>query len=527
MHATRRTGPLALVVALVPGCLTPPAIMPARNVDGGLAIRLYPEGTEAVELALADGTMLRGLFVPAEPGAPVVLHLLEASGSAEAIQFHYYALCEELADLGYASLLLDYTGVGGSSGERSPRHLERDAKVMWAEAVRRAGGAPGRVVVRGISIGTLAAAHLLAKGARPAATILVAPVRAETAVQHLASRRYNALVGFFAGLAYADVTDVDLVETLARASIPVLVVEGNDDFFLDAEERSDLRATVEASGGAWDEREGGHISVSVAAHRVLGEELDLLEGLFPGEPDGETRTTRLLARLEPDLAARFDDPVARKRLDAVARHVQGGHERTAAAIALAGESGLAALRERWRLALRPYPSLPFDALVEAVSQRCPLGTLPQEWVERFGLPRDILELYGSSFAANYTPELVGYAVQAAMLGRHSQESVSLDLGWDRGEVVLDLRALVEDLRARGGAEDAVRGTAALVLLHAQRIPARWVRIAAGPGVEVWSEGAWKPLDLDPPVTDRSVRVSGSLPRPLGRRARELLEELEE
>lgn len=99
----------------------------------------------------------------------------------------------EVRALGWSSLVLDYRGLGRSDGRRDAGRLRADGRAMWREAVRRAGGAPGRVVVRAASLGSLVAADLLARGGdgidessdgRPAGAVLVAPVRASTVGRH-------------------------------------------------------------------------------------------------------------------------------------------------------------------------------------------------------------------------------------------------------------------------------------------------------------------------------------------------------
>src|SRR6185369_9584719 len=111
------------------------------------------------EVEVEPGVRLRGVFVPSDPGAPVVLHLLESGGSVTSVDFPYSGVVAQLSDLGYASLILDYRGVGESDGERSVDHLRPDALAMWGEALRRAGAADGAarcVVVRATSIGSVA-----------------------------------------------------------------------------------------------------------------------------------------------------------------------------------------------------------------------------------------------------------------------------------------------------------------------------------------------------------------------------------
>jgi glycolate oxidase FAD binding subunit len=65
--------------------------------------------------------------------------------------------------LGWAGLIVDYRGVGASGGARVPEHLAMDAEVVWEEALqrRRAGEL---LVLRGVSLGSLPVAGLLARG---------------------------------------------------------------------------------------------------------------------------------------------------------------------------------------------------------------------------------------------------------------------------------------------------------------------------------------------------------------------------
>lgn len=69
---------------------------------------------------------LRGFFVPADEGAPLVVHFAESgcSGFDGALFRRHY---EGLAHVGFASLAMDYRGVGASEGERAPTRLGEDA----------------------------------------------------------------------------------------------------------------------------------------------------------------------------------------------------------------------------------------------------------------------------------------------------------------------------------------------------------------------------------------------------------------
>ena len=56
--------------------MTPPAVREAGN--DSIPLEAFPAGTELITLDAGNGQRLRGVFVPAETGAPVVLHFLES-----------------------------------------------------------------------------------------------------------------------------------------------------------------------------------------------------------------------------------------------------------------------------------------------------------------------------------------------------------------------------------------------------------------------------------------------------------------
>jgi alpha-beta hydrolase superfamily lysophospholipase len=153
----------ALLAAL--GSTAPPALLAAGFPRLEVGETNFPPGTEAVELPVPGG-LLRGAFVPSDPGAPVVLHLLESMGSVTYGTHHAlgYPVLWELRDRGFASLMIDYRGVGASEGWRSPRNVREDAQAMFAEARRRTGGRSHRVVLRGASFGTLASPRCSSTG---------------------------------------------------------------------------------------------------------------------------------------------------------------------------------------------------------------------------------------------------------------------------------------------------------------------------------------------------------------------------
>ena len=329
----------SLFAALFTGCIVPPAILPGG--DGTISLHLYPPGTELVELPIGeegsegDADFLRGVWVPSDPGAPVVLHLLESKGSVtdeaygwatgptswSMVAPHAREIFGELAHAGFASLAVDYRGVGASDGERSPRNLARDAQVAWDEALRRAGGRPERVIVRATSIGTLATAHLLEAGARPAAVLLASPVLAETVVDRFGRAVHGAFLYGLAAPFLQDVTDADLVAAVraCQAEVSVWALAGDELFPI--EDQALLRAATEDAGGRWQlmlefqphrELPPGiqlprHVRGALAARGPLPGELETLDELFPGTPPKATRLQTALAALPPTFQGRFDD----------------------------------------------------------------------------------------------------------------------------------------------------------------------------------------------------------------------------
>jgi len=236
----------AALLALVPLAGTACIVTPVVHRAGRPELRLdhLPAGAEAIEVRSDDGTKLRGVFVPAAPVAPadgpaaVVLHLLPSSTSITSGVGRRGGLAgmrgmlETLASAGFASLVVDYRGVGASEGERTPRKLHEDARAMWVECLRRADGRADRVIVRAASIGTLAAAALLEAGARPAGVVMFAPIRAETIGRHGARRRKGAFLGALISPFLRRPLDVDLLEVVERLSVPGLIFVPADDHYL-------------------------------------------------------------------------------------------------------------------------------------------------------------------------------------------------------------------------------------------------------------------------------------------------------
>lgn len=266
------------------GAVVPPAVL-----EGGLPeLRLdsFPPGTQRIRLPMGKDDHLEGVYVPAENDSPLVLHMLESEGSVThgARGLRGYPVLWDLRDLGIASLMLDYRGVGASVGSRSPRNLPEDAMAAWKEALRYVGGDPQRIVIRGMSLGTLATATLLQREVKPAAVVLVAPVRAETVVPNWARHYYPEFIASITSRFVRPSVDVDVIEVYSQIEVPLLVHAPRDDYLLPGWERLLYEEAVAVAGGTWLPSRFGHPANVLVAHRMFEAEAELYKRLFPELP---------------------------------------------------------------------------------------------------------------------------------------------------------------------------------------------------------------------------------------------------
>jgi pimeloyl-ACP methyl ester carboxylesterase len=171
---------------------------------------------EEVWFYAADGTRLFGWYVPASPGAPV---LLWCHGNAGNIA-HRLGHLAALARLDVTVFLFDYRGYGRSSGKPSEDGLYQDALAAHAYLTTVRGVRPERLVLFGRSLGAAVAADLASR--KPAAGLIL-----EAAFPSLAAVvRVHAwglpLHWLFSGR-------FPLHERLARVRMPVLVLHGDRD----------------------------------------------------------------------------------------------------------------------------------------------------------------------------------------------------------------------------------------------------------------------------------------------------------
>lgn len=306
----------ALVASATGGFFGPPVI---AEPWGELAPAPAEERLEAA-CTTEDGVTLRGYLFPSDPGAPLVVHLME-SGASPSINALGRLQYTQLAALGFASLAVDYRGVGRSDGHRSLEHLAVDARAIWEHALALVDGDESRLLVRACSLGTVATATLLDGGARPAAILLHAPVEAATVVTRFGSRlvpvRWIGVpMEWLARPFLRDWISPPTLDSARRAGAPLFVCAHLDDPLLSPAELARL-AEEDGAGeiklcvperqeyphSPWPRLLDGHFDLSIQACEISTAERAFLEGAFPQLSPVEARVARVLAQVSDPLLA--------------------------------------------------------------------------------------------------------------------------------------------------------------------------------------------------------------------------------
>jgi len=489
-----------------------PAVLAAEVLPREEVYRLYPAGTREIELCGAEGNRLRGYFVPSDAGAPVVLHLLDSSASCASPLIHLGELTAQLSDLGWASLVVDYSGVGHSQGSRSASHLGADARAAWDAAVLQA-GAPGRVIVRALSLGTLATSLLLQAGARPAVVVLISPVLPDSVVPRFAQAMFGLPGALLGSFLFRPAASVDPYEALERAGVPCSVVLSREDTLLTDPERRRFLELAQASGGMTHVRGGSHLLLSIEARRLFAAELQMyLAGVAP---DVEARERELFQRLEPALVAYFPPgSEARARLRGLLRLQRNSPPEFVAAAALCADDPLASARWLWAVRGRPYEPLPFEGWVDVLSLRDPAGALAIDVLERASRTKDLALRLGCEVSSTDAAQIGALALEHGGIWTitHSFDPPWFVLG-DGFEVRLEERPkqLWGEIAESGlSAADAERHFAR-ILLKAERIPDCLTQGPAGARIEAWDGGTWKPVEI---AETEVIRLAVTLGKPV-------------
>ncbi|BBP75106.1 MULTISPECIES: alpha/beta hydrolase [Pseudomonas] len=113
-----------------------------------------------ITLTTADGTRLRGWWLPAKAGVPVKGTVLHLHGNGGNLSMHLGGSWW-LPEQGYQVLLIDYRGYGLSAGEPSLPAVYQDieAAFQWLQTAPEVQGRP--LVVLGQSLGGAMAVHYL------------------------------------------------------------------------------------------------------------------------------------------------------------------------------------------------------------------------------------------------------------------------------------------------------------------------------------------------------------------------------
>ncbi|HVS18987.1 MAG TPA: hypothetical protein VMT18_10340 [Planctomycetota bacterium] len=490
------------------GCLAPPALFKPPGLDTESVRSSLSLDARRIEVRLADDTCLAGWYVPADVGAPLVLSLLESGASVDSTRASRAHLVRQLADLGFASLLIDYTGVGASSGKRSTRNLARDAEVMWKVALELVDDDPGRVVVRATSLGTLAALSLIEGGARPAGVILLLPVMPDTVTARF-GRSFYGVAGWLAAHIFQAVIDLEPTEVIASAPLHWMLVQADAEQLTSPEERSALTAAVERQGGSIESLPYDHYIATIALLGLSPGEIEFLTEVVPGVRDGDARWARFEARRDAGgERATPGNEVDPARLRAIVELAHNEDPMRLVAAAKSGADPMSATRVRWLLARRPGEVRDLEGLEALADLDDPAGPLPLDLLEEVAAPKDLLAQVSDVYMA-MRPELIEAAVRAmAVDGEPFPITITVVLaGGLSTSHRMDLTDVYRRLMASGLVDGDARRQLARLMLKADRYPDRVVeRPDGGFRLEYRARGDWVAMELSPRNLQESVAV---------------------
>ena len=149
-------------------------------------------------------------------------------------------------------------------------------------AIERVGGNPNKIVMRALSLGTLAAACLLEEQVLPKGVLFIAPVRAETVAKNWFKKYHGPRVAFFASiLGRRRPVRVDIQKVIENTRVPLLAYAPKIDYALPQKEMQFVQTALVQAGGEWVSSPFNHSGHVLEAHSVFSQEKAFLETLFP------------------------------------------------------------------------------------------------------------------------------------------------------------------------------------------------------------------------------------------------------
>ncbi|MEM8712788.1 MAG: methyltransferase domain-containing protein, partial [Planctomycetota bacterium] len=320
------------------GVFVPPVITAPTEDSWGQVSAFYPDDREEIEIQLSSAgdqeeITLRGIHFASDPGGPLVVHFAGSGVSLRSVlsSLHFKLCYMSLAERGFASLAVDYRGVGRSSGEPSPTRIYEDASAVWQHALGLVDGDPGRIILRGCSIGTVAIAELLHSGANPGAVVAIAPVEPATVAIRYGLAWLPGPTAWLARPFLRPFASACVTDELTRAEAPRLVIAHPEDELLGRDAFETLVKDVTGTGGIVHEAANipgvlvrfgpvvdfmpHHIGLAHVATDVSDEEMSFLTREFADQLPAESRLEAAIAAMSPEAKRAVEaSPIARERL---------------------------------------------------------------------------------------------------------------------------------------------------------------------------------------------------------------------
>jgi len=185
---------------------------------------------EDVRLPCADGSRVRGWWIPNPEGRPAVIFFHGSDGNIT----HELPVACFLRALSVGAMLVEYPGYGDGA-RTSERGAYQAAEAAWTFVTRACGVPPDKIIIFGQSLGSGVATYLAAR--QPCGGLVVQS--GFRSVPDLAARAYPYLpVRLFCR------TRMNSLERIARCPGPVLILHSEDDEAIPVDEARALYARV-------------------------------------------------------------------------------------------------------------------------------------------------------------------------------------------------------------------------------------------------------------------------------------------